>query len=107
MVRLDLPLGRVHPRRRDAEPRVDPVLFVKAAGPDERFLEGHFAAQILFGERRTLVRRMRLLTDEDDVAQITPDLERGELTRLDICCLPTVTNRDPMAPPSETMRLPI
>ena len=65
---LDRSLGRVHARRGNAEPRVDPVLFVKAGRSDQRFLEGHLAAEILLGERRTLVGRMRFLTDEDDVA---------------------------------------
>ncbi len=65
---IDGPRGRIDSRRRDTKACVDPVLPIKTSGPDQCFLEWRFAAQILFGERRTLVRRMGFLADEDQIS---------------------------------------
>src|SRR5437870_4439417 len=60
--------GRIDPRRARPEHGLDPMFGVERRWPHQRFVERHLAAQVGFGKRRPLVRRLALATNQDHVA---------------------------------------
>ncbi len=55
-------------RNRVATDELDPLLFVKRAGPQQQFVETAFAGEIGFRQGWALVREPRLVADQHDAA---------------------------------------
>src|SRR5215217_314775 len=64
-VELDHLLGSVYARSPNPEPGLDAVLAVEVGRLDQRLLEQGLATEVVLGERRPLVRGLRLRPDQD------------------------------------------
>src|SRR5215218_15648 len=83
IVELDHPLGGVYPRGPNPEPGLDAVLLVEVGRLYQRLIERGLAAEVLLGQRRPLVRRLRLRPDQDHppVKALLPQGGRRSPTR--------------------------
>ena len=65
---FDLPCGGIETHGTPAQFEFDPMLVVKGAVPEGEAIGRHFARKVFLGERRPLVRQLRLVADQHQTA---------------------------------------